>query len=142
MNTTETLQKALADTSALYSKTHSFHWNVTGPRFQELHLFFETLYTTLWNEIDLLAEQLRIQGEKAPKGYMEMLSSAIITEEKEIPNAETMLKILTKDLEKLLSTLGAAVKAAQEIENDTLEGFLLGLMEGHEKTLWVMKSMA
>ncbi|QQS59225.1 DNA starvation/stationary phase protection protein [Candidatus Peregrinibacteria bacterium] len=141
MNTILLLKKALADTAALYSKTHSFHWNITGPRFQELHIFFETLYTTLWNEIDQIAEQIRIQGEMAPHGYGEMIASATIQEENTIPDAEKMLGILTSDLEKLLASLKAVVKSAQNEENDTLEGFLLTLMEGHEKTLWMMKSM-
>lgn len=141
MNTILLLKKALADTAALYSKTHSFHWNITGSRFQELHIFFETLYTTLWNEIDQIAEQIRIQGEMAPRGYGEMIASATIQEENTIPDAEKMLGILTSDLEKLLASLKAVVKSAQNEENDTLEGFLLTLMEGHEKTLWMMKSM-
>lgn len=141
MTSLETLKKSLADTAALYSKTHSFHWNVTGPRFQELHTFFETLYTTLWNQIDEIAEQIRIQGEMAPVGYGDMLSSATISEETSIPEANKMLALLVQDLEKLLATLDSAVKSAQEEGNDTLEGFLLTLMEGHEKTLWMMKSM-
>lgn len=141
MSTFDSLKRALADTAALYSKTHSFHWNITGPRFQELHAFFETLYTTLWNEIDQIAEQIRIQGELAPRGYGEMVSSATITEENTVPSADTMLNILTSDLEKLLVRLKAVVESAREEENNTLEGFLLAIMEGHEKTLWMMKSM-
>ncbi len=36
------LSHLLADTYTLYLKTHNFHWNVTGPMFQTLHLMFET----------------------------------------------------------------------------------------------------
>lgn len=142
MKTVETLRTALANTTLLYSKTHSFHWNVTGPRFQELHMFFETLYTTLWNEIDLIAEQIRIQGEMAPKNYSEMISVASIQETDEIPGANEMLTELTADMQVLLDSLQVVADAADEADNDTLEGFALNLMEGHEKTLWMMKSMA
>ncbi|HAI31720.1 MAG TPA: DNA starvation/stationary phase protection protein, partial [Thalassospira sp.] len=31
------LGRVLADSYALYLKTHNFHWNVTGPMFQTLH---------------------------------------------------------------------------------------------------------
>ena len=34
------LSRMLADTYTLYLKTHNFHWNVTGPMFQTLHLMF------------------------------------------------------------------------------------------------------
>ncbi len=42
------LSKLLADTFTVYLKTHNFHWNVTGPMFNTLHLMFETQYTELW----------------------------------------------------------------------------------------------
>ncbi|HJN34245.1 MAG TPA: DNA starvation/stationary phase protection protein, partial [Prochlorococcus sp.] len=34
------LGRVLADTYVLYGKTHGFHWNVTGPMFNTLHLMF------------------------------------------------------------------------------------------------------
>ena len=79
-------------------------------------MFFETLYTTLWNEIDQIAEQIRIQGELAPRGYERNGSSATITEENTVPSADTMLNILTSDLEKLLVSLKAVVESAREEE--------------------------
>ncbi|RAG12969.1 DNA starvation/stationary phase protection protein, partial [Burkholderia multivorans] len=36
----EGLSRLLADTFSLYLKTHNFHWNVTGPMFNTLHLMF------------------------------------------------------------------------------------------------------
>ena len=42
----EGLSRLLADTYTLYLKTHNFHWNVTGPMFQTLHLMFETTTTS------------------------------------------------------------------------------------------------
>ena len=41
----EGLARLLADTYTLYLKTHNFHWNVTGPMFQTLHMMFEAQYT-------------------------------------------------------------------------------------------------
>jgi starvation-inducible DNA-binding protein len=37
----EGLSKVLADTYALYLKTHGYHWNVTGATFPALHTLFE-----------------------------------------------------------------------------------------------------
>jgi starvation-inducible DNA-binding protein len=50
------LSRLLADTYTLYLKTHNFHWNVTGPMFNTLHLMFETQYTELALAVDLIAE--------------------------------------------------------------------------------------
>ena len=63
------LSRLLADTYTLYLKTHNFHWNVTGPMFQTLHLMFEAHY----NELALAVasglqqlEHLRLADAAAP----------------------------------------------------------------------------
>ncbi len=65
----EGLSKLLADTYTLYLKTHNFHWNVTGPMFQTLHLMFETQYTELALAVDQIAERIRSLGVVAPGTY-------------------------------------------------------------------------
>ena len=62
------LSRVLADTYTLYLKTHNYHWNVTGPMFNTLHLMFETQYNELWLAVDLIAERIRSLGSFAP-GY-------------------------------------------------------------------------
>jgi starvation-inducible DNA-binding protein len=65
------LSRLLADTYTLYLKTHNFHWNVTGPMFQTLHLMFETQYNELALAVDLIAERIRALGYPAPGTYAE-----------------------------------------------------------------------
>ena len=65
----EGLSRLLADTYTLYLKTHNFHWNVTGPMFQTLHLMFETQYNELVLAVDLVAERIRALGLPAPGTY-------------------------------------------------------------------------
>ena len=65
------LSRLLADTYTLYLKTHNFHWNVTGPMFQTLHLMFETQYNELALAVDLIAERIRALGFRAPGTYGE-----------------------------------------------------------------------
>ncbi len=62
------LSRLLADTYVLYGKTHGFHWNVTGPMFNTLHLMFMDQYTELWNSLDEIAERIRALGVVAPYG--------------------------------------------------------------------------
>ena len=63
------LSHLLADTYTLYLKTHNFHWNVTGPMFNTLHLMFETQYNELALAVDLIAERIRALGHPAPGCY-------------------------------------------------------------------------
>ena len=62
----EGLSRLLADSYTLYLQTHNFHWNVTGPRFRDLHLMFEEHYTELAVAVDDIAERIRTLGVAAP----------------------------------------------------------------------------
>ena len=52
-NIADGLSHLLADSYTLYLKTHNFHWNVTGPMFQTLHILFQTQYTEMWNALEI-----------------------------------------------------------------------------------------
>src|SRR5690606_23635925 len=74
------LSKLLADSYTLYLMTHNFHWNVTGPMFNTLHLMFMAQYTEQWNALDLIAERIRALGFPAPGTYREFSQMASIKE--------------------------------------------------------------
>src|SRR6188768_1240160 len=88
------LSRLLADTYTLYLKTHNFHWNVTGPMFQTLHLMFETQYNELALAVDLIAERIRALGYPAPGTYAEFTKLASIREPKGVPAAQDMIREL------------------------------------------------
>ncbi|MEI7511651.1 MAG: DNA starvation/stationary phase protection protein [Candidatus Peregrinibacteria bacterium] len=141
MNTSVHLQSALANTFALYAKVHSFHWNVTGPRFQELHGFFEEIYSGLWKEVDEIAELLRIEGFEAPKTLSEIIAGAKILECPNTPDADEMLQIIREDLETLRKVYITGAQEAEKDGNFGVESYLEEHATAYKKTLWMMKSM-
>ena len=82
----EALGRLLADSTVLYAKTHGFHWNVTGPMFNTLHLMFMQQYTELWTALDEIAERIRALGHPAPFGYRRIAELSSIPESTEVPN--------------------------------------------------------
>src|ERR1041384_8302714 len=88
------LSHLLADTYTLYLKTHYFHWNVTGPMFQTLHLMFEQQYNELALAADLVAERIRALNEPAPGSYSAFSKLTSIPEETGVPKAEKMIRQL------------------------------------------------
>ena len=46
------LSKLLADEFVLYTKTRNAHWNVEGPDFHSMHIFFEQQYEHLEDVVD------------------------------------------------------------------------------------------
>jgi starvation-inducible DNA-binding protein len=90
------LGRVLADTYSLYLKTHYFHWNVTGPQFNSLHLMFEQQYTELAVAVDDIAERIRSLGVFAPGSYSDFAELTSIPETREVPSAEEMVRLLVE----------------------------------------------
>ncbi len=141
MNTIHQVQQALGNTFAVYAKVHSFHWNVTGPRFQELHSFFGELYTSLWKDIDDIAETIRIQGKEAPQNLSEILKGVVITECPTTPSASEMLSIISSDIDTLINIYISTARTAEKEENIGIEAFFGERAGKYQKILWMLKSM-
>src|ERR1700743_727035 len=88
------LSKLLADTYSLYLKTHSFHWNVTGPHFNSLHSMFQTQYNALWLAADEIAERIRVLDVFAPGSYSQFGKLTSIKEESGVPDWKEMIEQL------------------------------------------------
>jgi starvation-inducible DNA-binding protein len=140
-NTVEKLKTVLADTYTLYLKTQNYHWNVTGPSFQSLHLLFETQYNDLFLAVDLVAERIRSLGSNAPGSFSAFLALSNIKEAKDkTPDAESMVKELAKDQEVIVKSLSAALKEAQKAGDEATIGLLVDRITAHEKNAWILKS--
>src|SRR5690606_26702743 len=118
------LRKALAETFALYVKTHGYHWNVEGPHFKSLHELFEEQYTEMWNALDDIAERLRALGVYAPSSAQALLAGSDIADEKQVPAAAEMLDRLVDGQAKVIAALKAGVAAAED-EGDVATADLL-----------------
>lgn len=137
----EGLSRLLADTYTLYLKTHNFHWNVTGPMFNTLHLMFETQYTELSLAVDLVAERIRALGYPAPGSYAQYAKLTVIKEATEVPSAEDMIRELAKDQEAVVRTARSIFPLADEVADEPTADLLTQRMQVHEKTAWMLRSM-
>lgn len=137
----EGLKVLLADTYTLYLQTHNFHWNVTGPRFRELHLMFEEQYTELSNAVDDIAERIRTLGVHAPGSYKAFARLSNIEETEDTPPADEMVTLLTKGHEQVVKSCRGALKAAQEADDESTVNLVSDRMVLHEKTAWMLRSM-
>src|SRR5262245_21723722 len=100
----EALGKLLADTYVLYGKTHSFHWNVSGPSLPQLHEQFGAQYNELWTSLDEMAERIRALGVLAPASGKAMAAQASIKEAEDAPVATEMVKELLAGHEAAIKT--------------------------------------
>jgi starvation-inducible DNA-binding protein len=135
------LSKMLADSYILYLKTHNFHWNVTGPMFQTLHVMFMGQYTELWNALDPIAERIRSLGYPAPGSYKKFVSLSSIKEEEGTPTATEMIKQLIAGQEAVARTAREAFKIADAADDQPTADLLTQRMEIHEKNAWMLRSL-
>jgi starvation-inducible DNA-binding protein len=138
---TEGLSRLLADSYTLYLKTHNYHWNVTGPMFQTLHLMFETQYNELALAVDLIAERIRALGAPAPGSYREFAALSTIVEDDDRPDAMEMIRRLVKDQETVARTARSVFPTVEHAHDEPTADLLTQRLQVHEKTAWMLRSL-
>ncbi len=137
----DSLGKLLADTYTLYLKTHNYHWNVTGPMFQTLHLMFETHYNELALAVDLIAERMRALDVYAPGTYAAYSKLATIKEEEGVPTAKDMIRNLVRGHEAVVKTARSIYPHAEKGNDEATLDLLTQRIQIHEKTAWMLRSL-
>ncbi|NEQ22165.1 MAG: DNA starvation/stationary phase protection protein, partial [Microcoleus sp. SIO2G3] len=127
------LSRVLADTYSLYLKTHYFHWNVTGPLFNSLHLMFEQQYTELATAVDEIAERIRSLGVFAPGSYGAFAELSSIPETREVPSAEEMVRLLVEGNEAVAKTARSVFTAAERGNDESTADLLTDRLRVHEE---------
>jgi len=138
---TEGLSRLLADSYTLYLKTHNYHWNVTGPMFQTLHLMFETQYNELALAVDSIAERMRSLGVPAPATFREFAALSSVTEDDDRPDATEMIRRLVKDQETVARTARSVFPAVEKAHDEPTADLLTQRLQVHEKTAWMLRSL-
>jgi starvation-inducible DNA-binding protein len=137
----EGLQTVLSDSYALMAQTHLAHWNVEGPDFFQLHTAFQTQYEELFGAIDEIAERVRALDALAVGGLKNLAKGSRIQElAVETTPAKDFVAHLIECHEIVLQdahSLRQAAGAADDLETQDL---IIGRLQVHQKTLWMLKS--
>lgn len=137
----EILNKLLADHNVLYTKARNAHWNVVGTDFHAQHLFFETIYDALAETIDEIAERVRAIGHYAVGSLKEFLDLTQLSEEKPAKNdSQSYIKALLNDFESIIISIRGNIETVEKHGDAGTEDFLVGIMETHEKTAWMLRA--
>jgi len=137
---TDALKVVLADTFAFYLKIHNYHWNVTGPDFYEYHIFFEKLYTEVFEAVDSVAEHIRSLDEYAPGSLSRFSELTTIADAKTVPEGLNMAKQLLNDNAKVIESLKNAYLIAEEMQEIGVSNFLQDRTDIHKKHAWMLRA--
>ena len=134
------LSKVLADSFAVYQKTHGYHWNVRGPEFFSYHNLLEQQYREIWEALDDLAERIRALGEFAPQGASTFANLTSIKDGDPEKDAQQMLEELMRDHETVIATARAAVEIGEAADDGASVDLLNARLAAHEQHAWMLRS--
>lgn len=125
----------------LYFKSHTYHWNITGPDFVQYHNFLGDFYDQVFDNVDLIAEKIRMLGQYAPTSLGRILELSDIEDSDVIPDARGMFSQLVQDNDRFIFHLRAGIAAADQANEPAISNFLQDLLDQHQKHAWMLKSL-
>lgn len=136
------LNRLLADEYVLYATTRDYHWNVAGPEFHSLHQLFEAQYEEIADWIDEIAERARAIGVGAHGSWTALTKTARLSAGQGIGCPPSgMIHGLLSLHEKIIVQLRTDTETCTEhLKDSGTADFLTGLMAGHEKSAWMLRS--
>ena len=132
---------AMADTFFMYQKAHSYHWNVEGMNFPQLHTFFGDLYEELFGAIDVFAEQIRAQNEYAPRNIEEMYNDKSVDCTNTAKVDRDMVSDLARTNEQVIISLKILFKKLETLGEQGFMDFVSARLDTHKKHGWMLRSI-
>lgn len=136
----ETAKQALANTFIMYFKAHSYHWNIEGVHFPQLHGFFGDIYSDVYGAVDQMAEEIRALGEYAPRNLDEIYKNKTIDAENVGMDARTMLADLLVANNETLNVLNKLFDELTDAKKQGFADFIASRIDAHNKHGWMLRS--
>ncbi len=133
------LNPLVADAFALYVKSKSFHWHITGPHFRDYHLLFDEQADQIFAMIDPLAERVRKLGGTTIRSTSHIQKLQSIKEDAGafLP-AEKMIESLLKDNEAYSASLRSARKVCEAQGDVATCSILEVFLDETERRIWFL----
>jgi len=136
------LRVFLASNFVLYSKTHAAHWNVKGMFFYELHKMFEEQYNDLWENVDTIAEKIRMLDANVTITPQDQTTLSIIEPDQTLTDGQGYVKVLLNDHVRMIMLLNKLFKIAEAAGDQAVMNYIAERLDAHSKMRWFLKSTA
>ena len=136
------LQEYLSNSAVLNIKMHNIHWNVVGLQFLKIHNFTEEFYDKLFEDLDEVAELLKMKGIMPLSTMAEYLENSTIKEvnAKDFSIKES-LEIVKEDME-TMKDLAVKIRNTADEEGDfETVAIFEDYVAYYSKNLWFVNSM-
>jgi starvation-inducible DNA-binding protein len=136
---TETLNRLVADSFALYIKTKNFHWHVSGPHFRSYHLLLDEQADQIYATIDDLAERVRKLGGTTIRSIGDIgRLQRIKDNDEDFVAPLDMLRELMSDNKSVIAAMREAHETADKHHDIATASILENFIDGAEKRNWFL----
>lgn len=136
--TAKALNKLLADYHIYYQNLRSFHWNINGENFFDLHDKFEELYNDTRTRIDDIAERILTLRERPLSRLSEYLAITDIEEASFSNTDRKMVAIILENHKTLIADMRTILELAAEAKDEGTIDLIAGFLGAIEKDSWML----
>ena len=134
--------KYLANINVNYVKLHNLHWNVLGLQFKPVHEYLESLYDSMHEVFDEVAELLKMNGEYPLASLKAFLEVAEIKElESKDYSVKESLEIALADVKLLRENAKELRALAASDDFYPLQVMMEDHLANYNKVVWFIESM-
>ena len=131
------LNDLLANYEIFYQNTRGFHWNIKGPKFFELHVKFEELYTDLQVKIDEIAERVLTLGGTPIHTFAGYLKISDIKAVENATDGNVCVKHILDAFEILLNKEREILELSDEFDDEGTNAQASDYIREKEKLVWM-----
>jgi starvation-inducible DNA-binding protein len=135
----QTVNPLIADAIALYVKTKSFHWHLTGPHFRDYHLLFDEQAAAILESVDVLAERVRKIGNLTIHSIGEIGKLQTISDDDDetVPSSE-MIRRLLADNRHMAEQQRKAIEVCDSRGDTPTGNILQEILDATERRIWFL----
>ncbi len=134
------LNTLLSDYNIYYQKLRSFHWNVLGKNFFDLHEKFEDMYNEAKLKVDEIAERILTLRHHPVSKFSDYLKMSSLTEAASMITDHEMVDELLNDHKTMLAQMSQVLKKAEEAEDEGTMDLIGAYIRELEKTSWMLNA--
>ena len=133
------MNEVLADVFALYVKTKSFHWHLSGPHFRDYHLMFDEQADQIFAMTDPIAERVRKIGGTTIRSIGNIARlQRVLDNDAEYVEPEDMLAELCEDNKTLAARLRETHNVCDEYRDVATASLIEVWIDETERRTWFL----
>jgi len=134
------LNTLLSDYHMYYQKLRSFHWNILGKSFFDLHEQFEDMYNDAQIKIDEIAERILTLRHHPVSKFSDYIKIATVQEESAMISDQKMIETLLNDHKIILAQMSSVIDSAENAGDEGTIDLVGAYIRELEKTSWMLNA--